>query len=463
MSNFSSSNFKAHDDYMTPKKAWSDIQHLIPRDKVVWESFYGNGQSGTFLTELGFTTVHGNHDFFTTDHGEIIVSNPPFSKIKEVLARMFELDKPFILIMPSSKINTRYFREWKDKGVQIIIPSKRINFDKIVDGTVAKSKSNSNFDCFYYCYRMNLVKDITWLSDGDAPSLRGEVAADEDLPATETSDDAEVDEMANVPRRKRTVEGYLKDEFVVEDDEQASVPAGGGRYVEGEEEIDENGVYRYSLHRQWDATKQDLLWVMLNPSSATDKTNDPTMRRCMDFAIDNGYGSMTVVNLFALRSTDPSFLTHKKSGLGVAELVGNPQTDLKIEQYVRGCGGLCIAWGRLSTTLLRQRASSVMENLLRLQGTLGFEILCLGQNLEGQPKHPLYIKKGTKFKPYDSTQVKTLPRKKRVKLVVDVKTTDTGREGGGTLSEREREIAWEERESHDTWWCAMAGEKMGER
>jgi hypothetical protein len=150
---------------MTPKYAWENIQHLIPKDKVIWEAFYGNGESGTYLKELGFNTIHQDVDFFTHDLGDIIVSNPPFSKSKEVMIRMKELDKPFILIMPSSKINTKYFREnFKDSGLQIIIPRKRIHFKKLINGRIPENwKDQCNFDCFYYCYKMNFDKDIIWL------------------------------------------------------------------------------------------------------------------------------------------------------------------------------------------------------------------------------------------------------------------------------------------------------------
>ena len=74
--------------------------------------------------------------------------------------RLYELDKPFIIIMPQSKINTSYFRAWKEKGIQIIIPRKRIQFIK--NGNELENKCN--FDCFYYCYKMNLEKDIIWLA-----------------------------------------------------------------------------------------------------------------------------------------------------------------------------------------------------------------------------------------------------------------------------------------------------------
>ena len=89
----------------------------------------------------------------------------PFSKKKEVFKRLKELDKPFIMICPSSTIYTLYFRNLFSKSknkIQIIIPRKRINFIKIKD----KKKTNTNkcnFDCFYYCYKIGLKRDITWL------------------------------------------------------------------------------------------------------------------------------------------------------------------------------------------------------------------------------------------------------------------------------------------------------------
>ena len=126
MAGFHNKTFKKHDDYMTPKQAWEDIKDYIPRDKEIWEAFYGDGKSGEYLEELGFNVIHEDIDFFDNDLGDIIVSNPPFSKSKIVMERLAELDKPFIIIMPSSKINTGYMREtFMNKGLQIIIPRKR--------------------------------------------------------------------------------------------------------------------------------------------------------------------------------------------------------------------------------------------------------------------------------------------------------------------------------------------------
>ena len=162
MAGFHTKTFLKHDDYMTPKYAWKNIKDYIPKDKVIWEAFYGDGKSGEYLTELGFNVIHKEIDFFDNDLGDIIVSNPPFSKSKEVLNRLKELDKPFIIILPCSKICTQYIRENfknSETPLQIIIPRKRIQFIK--NGNELQNKCN--FDCFYYCYKINLPRDIIWL------------------------------------------------------------------------------------------------------------------------------------------------------------------------------------------------------------------------------------------------------------------------------------------------------------
>ncbi len=162
MAGFHTKTFLKHDDYMTPKYAWDNIKGFIPKDKVIWEAFYGDGKSGNHLKEIGFNVIHDKDDFFENDKGDIVVSNPPFTKVKEILNRLVELDKPFILILPSSKIHTQYVRnlfiEQKDK-LQIIIPRKRIQFIK--DGNDLQNKCN--FDYFYYCWKINLERDIIWL------------------------------------------------------------------------------------------------------------------------------------------------------------------------------------------------------------------------------------------------------------------------------------------------------------
>jgi hypothetical protein len=167
MAGFNTKTFALHDDYMTPRSAWENIKQYIPKNKTIWEAFYGDGTSGDYLKDMGFNVIHEpNIDFFENDMGDIIVSNPPFSNAKLVLSRMKILDKPFILILPSSKLHTNYMREWRDAGLQILIPRKRLQFIKIVDGmpiTDELDKKNCNFDCLYVCYKINLPQDIIWL------------------------------------------------------------------------------------------------------------------------------------------------------------------------------------------------------------------------------------------------------------------------------------------------------------
>ena len=69
MAIFNAKSFTNYDDYMTPFTAWSDIKDFIPKDKVIWEAFYGNGTSGDYLRQLGFNVVHDEIDFFENNLG----------------------------------------------------------------------------------------------------------------------------------------------------------------------------------------------------------------------------------------------------------------------------------------------------------------------------------------------------------------------------------------------------------
>ena len=162
MAGFSTKTFSKYDDYMTPKTAWEVIQEFIPKEKVVWEPFYGDGKSGVYLQELGFQVIHDEDNFFETNKGDIVVSNPPFTKKKEIVQRLVEYQKPFILIMPSATLFCSYIRELLGNELQILIPRKRIQFNKLENGEL-KTNGKCNFDCFYFCYKMNLVRDVNYL------------------------------------------------------------------------------------------------------------------------------------------------------------------------------------------------------------------------------------------------------------------------------------------------------------
>jgi len=160
-------NLNTDDEYFTPKKLWEDIEEYLPTDgnTIVYEAFYGDGMSGQYLSELGCTVIQGpTLDFFDDDSllpkdkYDIIISNIPFSTKKEVLEKLAHLDKPFIIIMPASTMFTQYLRDIFDNKLQMIIPNSRMHFQK--DGVVLKRTS---FDCAYFCYKMDLPKDVIWL------------------------------------------------------------------------------------------------------------------------------------------------------------------------------------------------------------------------------------------------------------------------------------------------------------
>lgn len=167
MASFHTKTFKKYDDYITPKKAWGDIVEFIPKDKTIYMPFYCDGTCGKDMKSLvDNKIIHKKTDFFKTDFDEdyIVVDNPPYTLKKEILTELKKRDKPFMLIMPSSTLNTNYIRELFKNEIQIIIPRKRIQFIQMYKGKpVPNAKQRCNFDTFYFCYKMKLKRDIIFL------------------------------------------------------------------------------------------------------------------------------------------------------------------------------------------------------------------------------------------------------------------------------------------------------------
>jgi len=151
--------------------------------------------------------------------------------------------------------------------------------------------------------------------------------------------------------------------------------------------ISECGQYRYGLWRIWDASRPYCLFVMLNPSTADETDNDPTVERCLRRARDMGYGGLHIVNLFAWRSTDPSILT------GLDDPVG-PDNDKEIVALAQDAGIVICAWGKDGAILGR---ANVVLAMLR---QAGIQPHGLKFNLDGSPKHPLYVAYAEQPKPF---------------------------------------------------------------
>lgn len=100
------------------------------------------------------------------DRGEVVVSNPPFSKKNLILEELVRRNKPFILLISAGTLATQSFhRIFKDtESIQIIIPTKRVQFDDIVEGDRVPAGS-CPFDSFYFCWKIGLPKDLMWIDE----------------------------------------------------------------------------------------------------------------------------------------------------------------------------------------------------------------------------------------------------------------------------------------------------------
>lgn len=142
-------------------------------------------------------------------------------------------------------------------------------------------------------------------------------------------------------------------------------------------------TYRYSLTRVWDRDAPACGFVLLNPSTADETANDPTITRCIGFARRWGFGSLLAVNIFALRSTDPKGLKRVDDPVG-------PGNDRAIKRLIRNADLVVAAWGGHGRYLDRGA---------RVRAMLPDDAVCLGVNADGAPKHPLYLKNSTKPRP----------------------------------------------------------------
>lgn len=139
--------------------------------------------------------------------------------------------------------------------------------------------------------------------------------------------------------------------------------------------------YRYALTRVWDPDAPRLLYVMLNPSTATEQQNDPTIERCERRARALGYGGFRACNLFAWRETSPALMKTAADPTG-------PENDAQLAaaaDWVGACGLILCGWGAHGTHL--GRGATVAQLLAATGRHLGH----LGLTRDGQPRHPLYI------------------------------------------------------------------------
>lgn len=153
-------------------------------------------------------------------------------------------------------------------------------------------------------------------------------------------------------------------------------------------------MYRYSLWRKWDESKPMILYIMLNPSRASDTQDDPTIRRLTQFSIDMGYGGFYVGNIFAYINSNPlELFLQKKIG---TDIMG-PGNKRHLREMGEKVKDVCFAWGANYDIRLDHWINKRFPNAL-----------CFGITKDGNPKHPLYLPKDTILKPWKKTQMMNL-------------------------------------------------------
>jgi hypothetical protein len=143
------------------------------------------------------------------------------------------------------------------------------------------------------------------------------------------------------------------------------------------------GKFRYSLHRIWDETKPKCMFIGLNPSTADEINDDPTIRRCIRFAKEWGFGGFIMGNIFAYRSTDPRVLKEVNDPIG-------PDNDKALMDLADEARLVVAAWGNMG--VFNGRGDQVRAMIPAMQ------VLTILEN--GQPGHPLYLPAATKPKPW---------------------------------------------------------------
>ncbi len=155
--------------------------------------------------------------------------------------------------------------------------------------------------------------------------------------------------------------------------------------------------YRYTLRRVWRSVDEPrvVTWVLLNPSTADEFINDPTIRRCISFSQAWGYDELTIVNTYALRSTDPR-------GLWKADDPVGPGNDAAILAACRRAALVVCGWGRHLRVDRRVALTHLLFPGYHADDRFRhMQLTALQLNADGSPAHPLYLRGDLKPQPFD--------------------------------------------------------------
>jgi len=150
-----------NDNYSTPVSYLKVIEPFIPKQYIINDPFFFDGLVKENWKEVNREIIHENKDFFTTTHkGDIFVSNPPFSNLKDIFIKLFEVGKPFILLLPIQKIaQLKIQRVIKDKHLQMIVSPIYKGF---INSRGEQTKCSSQYFS-YVCWKMDLERDLIFI------------------------------------------------------------------------------------------------------------------------------------------------------------------------------------------------------------------------------------------------------------------------------------------------------------
>lgn len=157
-----------------------------------------------------------------------------------------------------------------------------------------------------------------------------------------------------------------------------------------------DGYHRYSLWRIWDVDIPRVAFIGLNPSTADERYNDPTVHRCQQFAARWGYGGLYMLNIFAYRATDPADMRAADDPVGY-------RNDLTLcsTAALDAVTLLLCCWGAHGAHLQRG------DRVARMLAADGHTLACLGTTKHGHPRHPLYLRADVapvRFAPWETEE-----------------------------------------------------------
>lgn len=158
-----------------------------------------------------------------------------------------------------------------------------------------------------------------------------------------------------------------------------------GNKLESSAEFTPDRKHRYTLTRRWDAGPT-CNFIMLNPSTADEIKEDPTIRRCIDFAGREKCGSLIVTNIYAWRSTNPAVLWREPNPIGF-------ENDKWLLEIATSCELVICAWGSHGSKPAPLHQVPRGDQVKAMLRKAGVKLWCLGLNADGTPEHPLYIAK----------------------------------------------------------------------